>query len=92
MNPYKIDVSKLNESQEILEGKELLKLELAGSFIEIISKMTSAEVLALTGMDNSDLSRIKALNLDRYTIDRLVEFIDSLGFISRISIQKKLNL
>lgn len=89
MNPYKIDIESLQESLKFTDEKNLLKLKLVAEFLKIISKMDTPEVLDKTGLHKSDLSRIKSLSLDRFTIDRIVSFIDALGFSTAIKVTAK---
>lgn len=86
MNPYNIDIKKLKKSEKITDEKELLKLHFAAGLLKIISKMETAEVLEKTNLDKSDLSRLKSLNLSRFSIDRIIGILNSLGFSAKISI------
>jgi hypothetical protein len=89
MNPYDIDIEKLKESKEITDEKELLKLKLTAAFLKAISKMSTDDVLSMTGLHKSDLSRLRALNVGRFTIDRIVGFLDALGFSTKIDVKPK---
>lgn len=89
MNPYEIDIEKLKESKEIKDEKELLKLKLLASFLDAISKMKTHDVLAATGLDKSDLSRLRAMNVERFTIDRIIGLLDALGFSTKIDVTPK---
>lgn len=89
MNPYDIDFKKLKDSQEISEPKDLLKLELAAEFLKVTSKMSSEEIIQATGLHKSDLSRIRALNLSRFTIDRILGYLDSVGYVAKVKVKKK---
>lgn len=89
MNPYDIDVEALKESEEIKDEKELLKLKLAVEFLKAISKMETDVVLLRTGLHKSDLSRLRSMNLSRFTIDRIVSFLDALGFTTSVSVHSK---
>lgn len=89
MNPYKIDIDSLQESLKITDEKELLKLKLVADFLKITSKMETAEILGKTGLHKADLSRIRALILGRFTIDRIVNFLDLLGFSTIIKVKPK---
>lgn len=89
MNPYKIDVSKLKESKVITDEKEILKLSLTNVFLKITAKMDTSEILDVTGLHKSDLSRIRSLNLGRFTIDRLVSLLDSLGYSTKLNVKPK---
>lgn len=89
MNPYKVDIEKLKESKPVTNEKELLKLKLASVFLKITADMPTDEILATTGLDKSDLSRIRALNIERFTIDRIISFLDALGFSTSIDVKPK---
>lgn len=87
MNPYEIDIDKLKESKEIKDEKDLLKLKLTAAFLEAISKMSTDDVLTVTGLHKSDLSRLRSLNVDRFTIDKIVGLLDDLGFSTKIEVE-----
>jgi predicted XRE-type DNA-binding protein len=89
MNPYKVDIEKLKESKEITNEKELLKLKLVTIFLKVTKDMSSEEIISATGLDKSDLSRLRALNIDRFTIDRIISFLDALGFSTNIDVKPK---
>lgn len=89
MNPYEIDIEKLKESEEIKDEKELLKLKLVSAFLKATSKMKTEDILSATGLDKSDLSRLRSMNVSRFTIDRIVGFLDALGFSTQIDVKPK---
>lgn len=89
MNPYDIDVESLKESKKITGEKNLLKLKLIKEFIKITNKMETADILSITGLDKSDFSRLNALSFDRFTIDRIVGFLDRLGYSTSIKVKPK---
>jgi len=89
MNPYDIEVEKLNESEKITEPKEILKLKLTSAFLKAISKMSTEEVLSTTSLHKSDLSRLKALNVSRFTIDRIIGLLDDLGLSTKIDVEPR---
>ncbi len=89
MNPYKIRIKKLKISEEVTDEKELLKRQLAKKLTELISDMTSSEISAKTGLHKSDISRLKILNVDRFTIDRIISILDSLGYVTTFKIKNK---
>lgn len=86
--PYKINYEDLDNSVEINDPVDLLKLELGSKFLKITSKMDSAEILKITGLDKADLSRIRAGSLDRFSIDRIIHLLDALGYKAKISMIK----
>ena len=89
MNPYEIDIDTLLESNEITDGKELLKTKLVAEFLKITSKMETSEVLSLTGLDKSDLSRLRSFSLARFSIDRIVNLLDVLGFSTEVEVVRR---
>jgi predicted XRE-type DNA-binding protein len=89
MSAYEVDIKKLKESEEIKDEKELLKLKLVAAFLKATSKMETEEILSLTRLHKSDLSRLRALNVSRFTIDRIVGFLDALGFSTNIDVKPK---
>lgn len=86
MNPYDIDITKLKESKKITDEKDLLKLRLLARLNEIISEMETQEILDLTRLDKSDLSRIRCSDFTRFSLDRIIGIFNSLGFKAQISI------
>ena len=89
MGPYKIDTKNLALSQEITDEKEILKLKLIGAFNKITRKMTSDEIMLVTGLHKSDLSRLRTFGMARFTIDRLIGLLDSLGYCAKLDIGPK---
>lgn len=89
MNPYKIDIKKLKVSKEVTDEKEILKRQLAKKLYELISDMSPSEISTKTGLHKSDISRLKILNVDRFSIDRIVTILDSLGYIMTFKIISK---
>ena len=89
MNPYKIDLSKLKESEKILDPKDVIKLKLISALLRAISKMENNEVLKITGLDKSDLSRLKSLSIKRFSIERIINLLDQLGLATKIDVKPK---
>lgn len=89
MNPYNVDVSELMKSEEISSSKEILKLKIASRFLKAISKLETQEVLDKTGLHKADLSRLKSMSLERFSIDRLIGIISKLGFVAEIRLIRK---
>jgi hypothetical protein len=89
MNPYDLDIEKLKESKEIKDEKDLLKLKLVSAFLKATAKMKTEDILFTTGLDKSDLSRLRSMNVSRFTIDRIVGFLDVLGFSTKIDVKPK---
>lgn len=86
--PYEINYDDFMESKEITDPVSLLKLELGSKFLKITNKMETAEILKITGLHKSDLSRIRAGSLKRFTIDRIIHLLDALGYKAKISMIK----
>lgn len=87
MNPYDIDVTKLKPSKRITDPKEILKSQIAAKIIVISEKIGTDKTQELTGLHKADLSRIRAMGLKRFTIDRLMGIAMDLGV--EISIKMK---
>ena len=89
MNPYDIDIEKLKESKEIKDEREILKLKLVSAFIKATSNLSSEEIIDLTGIHKSDLSRLRAMNVSRFSIDKMVGLLDDLGFSTKVKVEPK---
>lgn len=89
MNPYDVDYSKFKVSKRITDEGDLLKLSLLAQLNDIIEKMETQEILDLTGLDKSDLSRIRISSFKRFSIDRILRIFDDLGYRTEFSIAKK---
>ncbi|MBC85604.1 MAG: hypothetical protein CL677_00375 [Bdellovibrionaceae bacterium] len=85
MNPYNIDIDELRDSKEIISEKDLLKLKLVSELLRATNKMSSAEFIEKSKIDKSDLSRMRALDLERFTIDRVLNYIERLGLTTKKS-------
>ena len=89
MNPYNIDIDKLKESKKIKDEKEILKLKLVVEFLKLVAEMDTKEILRITRLHKSDLSRLKSLSIARFTLDRIVGLFDSLGLSLAVDIRPK---
>jgi predicted XRE-type DNA-binding protein len=89
MNPYNINIKKLKVSKEVTNEKEILKRQLAKKLNELIADMSPSEISAKTGLHKSDISRLKILNVGRFSIDRIVTILDSLGYVMTVKIKNK---
>lgn len=89
MKPYEIDIEKLKESEEVKGEKEVLKLKLIATFLKITSHMETSEILSKTGLDKSDLSRLRSMSMGRFTIDRIVGLLSDLGHSTDIDVNPK---
>lgn len=87
MNPYDIDITKLKVSEPITEEKDLIKLKLIASFLKAISKMDTEEILEKTKLDKSDLSRLRAGGMKRFSIERLVGILNSLDLSVTVKVK-----
>lgn len=58
-----------------------LKANLAGEILSAMKRrrLTNRAAAKLTGIDETDISRIRNADLDRFTIDRLVSVLNRLG-------------
>jgi predicted XRE-type DNA-binding protein len=89
MNPYDVDYTKLKPSKEITDPKDLFKLKLLAHFNDIIETMTTDEVSTRTGLDKSDISRLKVSDFKRFTMDRLIKILDLLGYTCELKLKPK---
>lgn len=88
MNPYDIDHSKYKESKKVTDERDLLKLRLLSEVNGIITKMETQEILDQTGLDKSDLSRIRISDFQRFSIDRILKILNLLGYKAQFSLVK----
>jgi len=89
MNPYKIKVKNRNDSREINDPKDKLKLKLISNIRKIILDIDTESISEKTGLDKSDVSRLKIGSFQRFTIDRLIKILSLLGYETKITITKK---
>ena len=89
MNPYKIDHSKFKGSKKITDQRDLLKLRLIAQLKEVMAGMETQEIISITCLDKSDLSRLRVSSFERFSIDRLIKIFDQLGFQANFSLTKK---
>ena len=89
MNPYDIDTDKLTDSEEVKDERQLIKIKLIAAFLDITDEMTSDEIISATGLDKADLSRLRAMNTGRFSIDKIIVLLDCLGFRAQVDVLKK---
>lgn len=75
MNPYKVKLEELKTSEPITNHLDLIKLELISLFNNFTNKMDTKEIILKTGIHKSDLSRVRALDFERFSIDRLLTLL-----------------
>ena len=90
MNPFDIEVDRLEESKEVVDEKDLLKMKLVSEFLKVSSNMSSHEIISLTGLQESDLSRLRVMSIEQFSIDKIIEFVLKLGFSVKIDIGKNI--
>ncbi len=68
-----------------------MKAKLAGEIIGILDrrKLTAVKASKLVGVDKSEISRIRNVELKRFTIDKLVKILSCLGRDVDVLITKK---
>lgn len=86
---YDIILDHLGESRLIDDPIELLKLKLSAEFLKITAKMNTDEIMSLTGLHKSDLSRIRSMNIERFSIDKMISILDALGYSTKLSVMRK---
>lgn len=89
MNPYEINHTKLKNSKKITDERDLLKLKLIHQLKEVMDSMETSEIIKITGLDKSDLSRLRVSSYQRFSIDRLIKIFDLLGFKTEVLLVKK---
>ncbi|MBH46950.1 MAG: XRE family transcriptional regulator [Halobacteriovorax sp.] len=87
MNPYDIDIKKLKLSKRITDPKEILKCQIAAKIIDISVNIGTDKTQELTGLHKADLSRVRVMDLKRFTIDRLIGIATDLGLEVSIKIK-----
>jgi predicted XRE-type DNA-binding protein len=89
INAFDIEIDHLGESRLIEDPRELMKLKLNAEFMKATAKMKTEDILAKTGLHKSDLSRIRSMNMQRFSIDKMLALLDALGFSARVIIRRK---
>jgi hypothetical protein len=89
MNPYDVDYSKFKPSKAITDPKDLFKLKLLARIGDVFEPMTTDEIIAMTGLDKSDISRLKISDYRRFTVDRLIKILDQLGYTCELKVKPK---
>jgi predicted XRE-type DNA-binding protein len=89
MNPYDVDYTKFKVSKPITDERDLLKLKLFAAFDEATHKMTVEEIIEMTKLDKSDVSRLRTFGIHRFTIDRLIGILETLGVSTEMSFKPK---
>jgi predicted XRE-type DNA-binding protein len=89
MNPYDVDYTKFKESELITDERDLLKLKLFAAFHDATIKMTVEEIIEITKLDKSDVSRLRTFGIDRFTIDRLIGILETLGVSTEMSFKPR---
>jgi predicted XRE-type DNA-binding protein len=88
-NPYDIDPESIGLSKVVTDPRERLKYRLSAEIIKIVRRSKIEDVLEVTGLNRADLSRITTQNLKRFTIDRLIKILHSLGQSVSITVKAK---
>ena len=89
MNAYDIDYKNLPLSKPITDERDLLKLKLFAAFHEATIKMSVEEIIEITKLDKSDVSRLRTFGIHRFTIDRLIGILEMLGVSTEMSFKPK---
>jgi len=88
-NPYDIDPNSIGTSKKITDEGELLKYKLSAEINKILNSLTTEQAVMKTGLNRSDLSRIKIQNIQRFSIDRLIKILVLLGQSVSITVKAK---
>jgi hypothetical protein len=59
---YRVDIENLEESEEITDPVELIKLKLVADFLKATKDISSVDIIKATGIHKSDLSRLRSMN------------------------------
>ena len=51
--------------------------------------MSVEEIIEITKLDKSDVSRLRTFGIDRFTIDRLIGILETLGYSTELSFKPK---
>ena len=89
MNPYNVNIDELKESLDVNDDKGILKLELVARILKITKKMETSDILKKTGLHKSDLSRLRAMSLERFSLDKIVNLLGSLGYTMKVIVKPK---
>jgi len=88
-NPYDVDPESVPLSRKITDEGELLKYRLSAAINKVIKNMTTEEIVELTELHPSDISRIKVQSVKRFTLDRLIKILILLGRTVTIQVKTK---
>lgn len=88
MNPYDVEIERLKVSREITNPVDLIKLRLVVDFLKVTKNIKDEEILKLTNIKKSVLSRLKVMDTSVVSIDDMVLTFTKLNFTVNITIEK----
>ncbi len=88
MNPYDIDPNSIKDSTEVTDKVTLLKIQLTANIVNNFRHLPQKELCQLTGLDKADVSRLLVADYQRFSIKRLINLNQKLGFNIEIKITK----
>ncbi len=83
------EIKDSKKFKKIIDPKDKLKLDLIVCIRKIILNMDTETIGEMTGLRNSDVSRIKIGSIQRITIYRLIKVLNFLGYEIKVSVMKK---
>lgn len=89
MKSYNKHIETLKKSKKVTDPKELIKYQIVTEFLKMTSRLETAEILEMTGLDKADLSRLKSLSLKRFSIDRLIGIANAASLDVSIKLSSK---
>jgi predicted XRE-type DNA-binding protein len=87
--PYDIDIDTIPESTRVTDPAEILKYKVSAQVNKIFNTLTMQEIIAKTGLDRSDISRIQIQSIKRFSIDRLIKILFLLDQTVSITVKAK---
>lgn len=87
--PYDIDIDSIPVSKPITDPGILLKYKLSAQLNKVFDTLTTEEIIEKTGLDRSDISRIRIQSIRRFSIDRIIKLLFMLGQTVSITVKPK---
>ena len=71
-------------SKVVTDPIDLMKFKLIGVFSKLTDNMNPSEITQKTGLDKSDVSRLLMWDLKRFSLERILRILYSLGATAEI--------
>jgi len=88
-NPYDVDIDTIKESRRITDEWEILKYKVSAKINDVFDTLTTEEIVEKTGLNRSDISRIRIQSIKRFSLDRLVKILCQLGKSVSLTVKDK---